>query len=280
MLLAFTACLCPFVFFNLAKTKFLQIATTFFRWLAFTTMVALAIRRIGKGKATHRAEIFHINALPNFFGVAVYSFMCQHSLPSIITPVINKKRIYLVVLGDFIAVSAFYSLLVITAVFAFNTNDLKDLYTLSFVDAPEVLKYFLELFPVFTLTTNFPIIGITLRENLKALFLKESRPYGLFVRRFLFPLVTVVPPIIIAFATHDVKLLVSNTGAYAGAIIQYVIPVVLVFYGRRCVMAKLGHYHNRKRSPFRNIGWIYVILFWYVACFIFVTVNKFYKFKN
>ena len=37
------------------------------------------------------------------------------------------------------------------------------------------IHYFLSLFPVFTLSTNFPIIAITLRNNLKSLFLTEGK---------------------------------------------------------------------------------------------------------
>lgn len=245
-------------------------------YLAFSIMVVLAVRRIGQGKSTHRATIINFHKLPNFFGVAVYSFMCQHSLPSIITPVVNKKRINFVLLLDFIGVSLFYVLLVLTAVFAFKVKDLNDLYTLSFSeDVPVVLEYFLELFPVFTLTTNFPIIAITLRENLKTLFLKENKYYGLFVRAYLFPLLTVCPPIIIAFATDNVGLLVSITGTYAGAVIQYVIPVMLVFYGRRYIRERVGRYCNKNISPFRHQFWIWLIIVWYTICTVFVTVDKF-----
>lgn len=248
--------------------------------LAFFTMVALAINRLVEDKrnhkTTHHTEVFAFHALPNFFGVAVYSFMCQHSLPSIITPVTNKKRINAVIFGDFASVLIFYLLLVLTAVFAFNVTAIEDLYTLSFTDASAFFKYFLELFPVLTLSTSFPIIAITLRENLKSLFLEKDREYGLFMRRFMFPLITLVPPIIIAFVTDDVGLLVSVTGAYAGAIIQYVIPVMLVFYGRRTIRAEIGgSYTNSHQSPFRHIGWMYVIIAWYVVCLVFVTVNKF-----
>ena len=246
--------------------------TLLFFITAFGAMVILALIQIGKGKGTHRAEIFDIKSLPNFFGVAVYSFMCQHSLPSIITPVNNKKKINLVIMLDFIMVATFYFLLVISAIFAFSNID--DLYTLNF-NHPVFFKYFLDLFPVFTLSTNFPIIGITLRENLKTLFLKQDRHYGLFVRRYLFPLVTVIPPIAIAFATYDVSLLVSVTGSYAGAIIQYVIPVMLVFYGRIHMKKTLGSYKNDHRSPFRQRSWIFVIIIWYVLCVVFVTVKYF-----
>jgi len=273
MLVVFIATLCPFVFFNLAKTKVLQMVTTVFRWLAFIVMIVLALIRVGKGESKqHTVKLFNFSSLPNFFGVAVYSFMCQHSLPSIITPVINKKRINLVLLMDFLLVTGFYVLLVITAIFAFAESALADLYTLNF-NSPIYLKYFLELFPVFTLSTNFPIIAITLRENLKTLFLKDNQHYGLFVRRFLFPLVTIIPPIIIAFITTNVEMLVAVTGSYGGSIIQYVVPVMLVFYGRIHIRRAIGSYVNKHCSPFRQRSWIFFVVFWYVLCVIFVTVD-------
>ncbi len=72
----------------------------------------------------------------------------------------------------------FYVLLAFTGIFAFT--ELNDLYTLNFAPVKgeawylAVIHYFLSLFPVFTLSTNFPIITITLRNNLKALFLTEG----------------------------------------------------------------------------------------------------------
>lgn len=272
MLVVFTATLCPFVFFNIGKTKFLQIFTTVFRWLSFLTMIILALVKIVNNKGTIKPAWFKFNQLPNFFGVAVYSFMCQHSLPSIITPVDKKKRINMVLLFDFASIASFYAVVALTAVFAFPVSEIEDLYTLNFTN-PLFFRYFLELFPVFTLSTSFPIIGITLRENLKTLFLKNDGHYGLFVRSYLFPLITVIPPIAIAYFTYDVGMLVSITGSYAGAIIQYIIPVALVYCGRRHIQNTVGEYKNSFRSPFKSNFWIYFIVIWYLTCFGFVTVN-------
>lgn len=36
----------PLVFYNLQKTKFLQLVTTIMRWLAFITMISLAVIKI------------------------------------------------------------------------------------------------------------------------------------------------------------------------------------------------------------------------------------------
>ena len=106
-------------------------------------------------------------------------------------------------------------------IFAFD--EISDLYTLNFQPDPDepwylkVVHYFLSLFPVFTLSTNFPIIAITLRNNLKALFLTEGRMYSWCTRQVVFPLLALVPPIGVAFATNSLEFLVGITGSYAGA---------------------------------------------------------------
>lgn len=76
------------------------------------------------------------------------------------------------------------------------------------------------LFPVFTLSTNFPIIAITLRNNLKGLCLREGRRYSFFTTRCLFPILAILPPTVVGLLTSDVEILVGITGAYAGSFIQ------------------------------------------------------------
>ena len=53
-----------------------------FSFLSFTIMIGLALKRIKNGETKcHKVEVFLSFNLPKFFEVAVYSFMCQHSLP-------------------------------------------------------------------------------------------------------------------------------------------------------------------------------------------------------
>lgn len=100
------------------------------------------------------------------------------------------------------------------------------------------IHYFLSLFPVFTLSTNFPIIAITLSNNLKSLCLTEGRLYSYWTRTLLFPLLALIPPTCVAMATHSLEFLVGVTGSYAGAGIQYVVPAALVFYARQVILLK------------------------------------------
>ncbi|KAK3520474.1 hypothetical protein QTP70_024083 [Hemibagrus guttatus] len=275
----FTLLLGPFTFFNAQKTKYLQILTSLMRWIAFTMMIILALIRISKGHREGHPQMAQLSGVPNLFGVCVYSFMCQHSLPSLITPISDKRRVTALLTVDYILILAFYSLLSFTAIFCFDSSLLRDMYTLNFTDNCDVLdvaalRYFLGLFPVFTISTNFPIIAVTLRNNWKTLFHRDGGTYPWVVDRIVFPLITLVPPIIVAFCTHDLESLVAITGAYAGTGIQYIIPAALVYFSRRHLEPVFGRdVENKHRSPFRHTFWVVFVVIWATSCLMFVTAN-------
>ncbi len=261
-----------------------MILFNYFTWIplslsAFTMMIILALIRIGKGHSEGHPTVAQISGVPNLFGVCVYSFMCQHSLPSLVTPISNKQRMSALVMADYILILCFYSLLSVTAIFCFDSSLLRDMYTLNFTDNCDVLnipvlRYFLGLFPVFTISTNFPIIAVTLRNNWKTLFHRDGGTYPWVVDRIVFPLITIVPPIIVAFFTHDLEVLVGITGAYAGTGIQYIIPAFLVYLSRRHLEPVLGRDAvNKHRSPFHHAFWVWFVILWATFCLMFVTAN-------
>jgi len=276
-LAVFVCTIGQFVFCNVTKTKYLQMVTTLMRWQAFLIMVILATIRLSNiSPATPPSS--SISGLPNLFGVCVYSFMCHHSLPGLVTPISNKRKLYSLMLGDYCLILAFYFLLAYTGIFAFT--EINDLYTLNFQPSSSdswflfSLHVFLALFPVFTLSTNFPIIAITLSNNLKSLFLTDGRRYSYWTRKALFPLLALVPPTVIAMATHSLEFLVGITGSYAGAGIQYVVPAALVYQSRLQAGSALGvGVTNHYKSPFRHTMWVVFVQLWAVTCIVFVTWN-------
>lgn len=264
-----------------------------FSALAFSTMIIFAAIALIKGKGKGHPSAANIGGIPNLFGVCVYSFMCHHSLPSLITPIRNKSHLLRLFIVDYALILFFYSLLSFTGIFTFE--HLQDMYTLNFEPQkcndthPEeaiiannlsFIRYFLALFPVFTLSTNFPIIAITLRNNLKSVFLKDNKRYNFCINHLLFPLLSVIPPVAIAFATEDLTVLVGITGSYAGAVIQYIVPALLVYFSRKTILATLGlGVRNKHASPFGHTAWIVFVLLWAFMCIIFVTVNHIIKKK-
>ena len=245
-------------------------------------MVVLAIYELATKGAQGQPKVADFAEVPDLFGVCVYSFMCHHSLPSLVTPIRKKNRLGALLGADYILILGFYSLLSLTAVFAFAK--IPDLYTLTFEPnkcpnpdnpAPPFFQYFLALFPVFTLSTNFPIIGITLRNNLKTLVLTEGRTYHFLIDRILFPLVVLLPPVAVAIGTNEIEFLVGITGAYAGAALQYFVPVALVYFGRKTIAQTFGiRAYHKAVSPFKHVAWLIILTIWAIACIVFVTYKN------
>jgi len=316
----FILALGPFCFFNVTKTKYLQLFTSVMRWTAFIVMVGLASKLLIQNGPQGSPPVARVSALPNLFGVGVYSFMCHHSLPSLITPIHPKRRILSLFSADYLLITIFYLLLSLTGIFAFK--NIEDLYTLNFEPKKFVhsgylalaIQYFLSLFPVFTLSTNFPIIAITLKNNLKSLFhiideededmcdaeeetttednddedesgrsgyprlppvpvpVRYSRQPGSIFCKLLskvgFPFLAILPPFLLALFVEDVQSLVSFTGSYAGAGIQYIFPIFLVFHARKRYLCSGNPY----ASPFKHVGWLWFVLAWSVVSIGFVSI--------
>lgn len=281
-IILFALCLGPFTFFNIQKTGFLQIFTSVFRWTSFSIMIVLALLRLSKGEGKGKPATADFTEIPSLFGVCVYSFMCHHSLPSLVTPIKNKSHIFRLFTGDYILALIFYALLSFTGIFAFQ--HIEDVYTLNFLPNPcedsktaitniKFIEYFLVLFPVFTLSSNFPIIAVTLRNNLKTLFFKKDRPFSWSVDRIVFPFLALLPPLSIALITDRVDFLVGITGSYAGAVIQYIIPSLLVYYARKDVLLINNQMPDKQKSYFRHQIWIWIVMVWSVIGLTVVTVN-------
>ncbi|EDQ85587.1 uncharacterized protein MONBRDRAFT_34179 [Monosiga brevicollis MX1] len=290
-LLLFACLLGPFAFFNAQKTKWIQLMTTLLRWTTFMMMIIIAIMGLA-GTQTFNppietpspasVKVATVEGLPGLFGVAIYSFMCHHSLPSMITPMTTKRNVNGVLISDFALILGFYCLLCFTAVFRFPGGTLEDLYTLNFKHfQSSFVSYFLGLFPVFTLSANFPIIAITLRNNLALLLAKPNgQPRSPIIERVAYPLLAILPPFVVAFFTENVEFLVGITGSYAGVGIQYVIPACLVLFGRRRLERELRERRNPHRSVFGGKIWIYGVLVWSVLCIALVTFNHIYEGKT
>eukprot|EP01119_Soliformovum_irregulare_P020783 TRINITY_DN6787_c1_g1_i1.p1 TRINITY_DN6787_c1_g1~~TRINITY_DN6787_c1_g1_i1.p1 ORF type:complete len:467 (-),score=104.59 TRINITY_DN6787_c1_g1_i1:42-1442(-) len=265
----FTICIVPFSFFNFQKTKYLQLFTIGTRNTALFTMIILAVIFISEGEGAHARDLrwFDFAGLPSLFGVSVYAFMCHHSLPSLITPIQNKKKLFPLLLGDFVGIYFVYTLLCVTALFAFGSIahpacgnipgpacHIQKLYTLNFSSYNfRPIAIFLTLFPLFTLSSNFPLISITLRNNLMLLIpLLENYPR---LRPIIFGLAATMPPIGIAFATDNVDFLVNITGSYAGLGIMFVMPAFLLLYSRRYFQVEKSSCKVELKNQVENSGW-------------------------
>jgi len=287
----FSVFIVPWTFFNFQKTKPLQLFTIATRNIALFMMIIICLIYIGEGEGASAKQLpfFDFTGLPALFGVTIYAFMCHHSLPGLLSPVKDKKHLNRLMLGDFITIYIVYGGLCASALFAFGTVtnptcpnypgnpcQIQQLFTLNFSSYDvKPIAYFLSLYPVFTLTTNFPLIAITLRNNIILLVpVLKNRPQ---LKQIIFALIATLPPIAVAFATEDVGFLVSITGSYAGLGIMFVMPALLVLFSRRKI-AKLERdlgmtLKNPHKSFFAHTAWVVAILVISIACVGLVTFN-------
>ena len=207
--------------------------------------------------------------------------MCQHSIPSLIRPLAaaDWHRVPQILLCCFLAVLSFYLLLGLTAMYRFDGETLaktQGLYTLAFggCGLPSV-SLFLEFFPIFVLTSSYPVIGITLRNNLRALLdVPALSPWQEYL---LYPSLAILPPFLLALQTHNVEGLVAYTGSYAGAAVQYLVPAALVHRSRQLAAARWSAQEvleNPYRSWFGDPRWPLAIAGWALAAVAFVTLNR------
>jgi amino acid permease len=280
-LACFTIIVVPFGFFSFQKTKYLQFFTMGTRNTALFMMIILGFIFIGQGNGALPDQLPLVNwaGLPKMFGVAVYAFMCHHSLPSIVTPIKDKSFVGKLMGIDLLLIYLTYILLNYSAMFAFGAIEnqtcdstpgpackIQPLYTWNFNSYHIVpIAKFLGLFPVFTLSTNFPLIMITLRNNVMNLIKLGERSMNPTLRGVIFSIIVTAPAITIAFFTRDIKVLVSLTGSYAGMGIMFLFPSLLVFFARRVVTARFGYYQNKHESFFRHTFWIVLIWVWVVV---------------
>ncbi|KJH46922.1 hypothetical protein DICVIV_07002 [Dictyocaulus viviparus] len=163
----------PMIIIGITKTKYLQLTTTITRWSAFILMIFLASAQMTTNGIAAIPRAVNVHGFGSLFGVAVYAFMCHHSLPSLITPMSSKSGVFAKLSCVYLLIIAFYFTLSLTGSFAFA--QIQDVYTLNFLhdDLTSafyfICDHFLALFPVFTLTTNYPIVGITLVNNMRVL---------------------------------------------------------------------------------------------------------------
>ncbi|CAL8098801.1 unnamed protein product [Calicophoron daubneyi] len=262
-LLGFIVCMCPFLFFHVTKSRWLQLTTAGIRWFTYLLLICLAIDRAivlrtwsgpDPPEPVPYPTPVRASGIPTLFGIAVYVFMCHHSLPGVITPIRNKHRLNLrVIFPLFLTILGCNLLLSGTAVAGFN--NIKDLYTLNFVPdehsydtfkipylLAQIFGYFISLFPVFALSSAFPIISTTLLGNIRTLF-SLFKPFqtdhAQKVLRYVLPFVVAIPPCAVSLGVNDISFLVNFTGAFAGSGIQYIIPAVLVYRARRYLYSML-----------------------------------------
>lgn len=291
----------PFMFQTVQKTLFIQVLSICYRWSAFFIMAGICVHQmLGPGAQgndwRHFTRQRDYSGLMQLFGVTIYSFMCHHSLPSLLNPVmarVPKQSLSFAKIAKPVATALtccllVYLLLNTIVTLRFMPREIEDVITLNFQNfRPHFVSVFLELFPVCTLGASFPIIACTLRNNLQTLMLMAYPPRqgarrdsGVkLVEEVVLPLVVLALPLVVAFCTENVEMLVGLTGSYGGCAIEFVIPTLLVIQARKRLKQHEQTSGGAFATPRVSLGvlghkfFVNLVLVWSAACLVLVTLN-------
>ena len=118
-----------------------------------------------------------------------------------------------------------------------------------------------------------PILTITLRNNFMQVipvkrWIKDIGCCKILLedhRRLvkgLWSIIFSIPAIVVVLFVKNPQVMVTYTGGFGGTFILLLIPMALVFYGRRTLVLIGKTDENPNKSFFQNIGWIiFVALF-------------------
>nr|XP_025041205.1 transmembrane protein 104-like isoform X4 [Pelodiscus sinensis] len=258
-------------FLSLTDLTKMYFSTVF--WIMF--VMAFYLLAIGRGKGN--PTLANFGALPNIFGACSLAAVSHATLPHIIPPIQNKTNLGLGIAIVFIVVSAFYALLSLLIMFTFENDKIQEIVLLNFLDCSIVpgmfFIYFLGLYTTFKVSAVFPLNAVALRDNIRAIFSSFQSSHIWVVESLLFPLLTIIPPIVIAVITENIEVIVGITGSYAATIIQFIIPPLLVHYSRRDTQEKFGLCIPMKHaSPFQHNFWIILAITFAVFTITSVTI--------
>ena len=262
-------------------------------YTAYGFIIGICIAMLVRGqRANPPPPLAGFTEIPALFGIGTYIFKTQYCFPGMITPMKNKRRVVLMMSSALIIVLAFHLLIPFTAVFWLSFKELQDIYTLNFfipfstsyplgMKVLSVIGYYIVIYPAFALTPIIPIEGVVLRENLKSLtrlLFKEKwieiKPLMFTVDRIILPLIIIILPLILAFATTNIDFLLAISAGVFGVWIQYFISTALLFAGKRFLKNNyMGKYENKYKSPFNHTFFLFFITIWTIASVVLVITG-------
>lgn len=287
VLACFLLFITPVCLLDFQKTRPLQIFIGIVRLCAVGCMMTFMIRWMVDNNFEHMASesipLVRPEGIPSLFGNAAFTFMVHHSIPGLVFPLKDHREAKKAIAGAYFVSFVIYFILCLLALWAFgheqfkkcgNTPghpcDIQALFNLNFASVDESwAAKFVVCYPVLVVSV-FPLVAITLRNNLKGLCGAAQQPpeSGFDWKNFGFTLLTVGPPFIVAVFTRDVQAVMTYIGGYFGFSLMYLVPLMLVVYARK----KLPDCPSL-RSPFFAKPFEYIVGVLWIAALIFITVS-------
>eukprot|EP01135_Chromosphaera_perkinsii_P002355 Nk52_evm9s222 gene=Nk52_evmTU9s222 len=276
----FSAIVVPLSCLDLTEQISVQVFLTVARFLTFFLMIGSCIVAIltdpddSPVKEQHNYPFVADFALWNssnfgvIFTTSVFSLLFQHSIPGLIHPIKNKRRVVSVLVSAIVTTAVLYVLLgtLCACYFGAAAEESINLNWKAFtfgVDEGSAtffkntllrfFRYIIVLFPAVDVLSVFPLIAITLGNSLEysvgrvllsASTEREGTGYSLLRSHQIFRIAAAVPPIIACLFYRKLAMILQVSGLF-GLYVAFFTPALLILLSRK----KCERVFNGKAIP-------------------------------
>lgn len=291
ILVCFILLVTPICLLDFQRTRPLQICIGFIRIFVVVLMMVLMVRyQLRRSSDANQRTwrdipLWNPAGLPSLFGNSAFTFMIHHSIPGLVFPLRRHRSAAKAIARSYLLAYLIYFVLGFLALLSFSDVqwstcpnfpshpcDIQALFNTNFASSDfQWAAKFIVCYPILVISV-FPLVAITLRNNLKALCGAQTAPAaragGVDWRTLGFTSLAVGPPFLVASVTRDVQVVMTYVGGYFGLSLMFLVPTLLVLYARRdnCECSSLG-------SLFRCRCCVGGMLIAFVTAIVFNTVN-------
>lgn len=213
---------------------------------------------------------YGITGIGFVFTTSTFSLLFQHSVPGLMHPLEDRPS----------SLRVFYSAIITCLVLYIILGLLTNLYfggtiessvnlnwasfTYGFSKIPiwgRILNIIIVVFPALDTLSVFPLIAVTLGNNLEFAFPSRLKSrYSSSRIKLLCRLLASIPPIICSFFEQDLGIILKISGVFAVYIALFN-PSLLMYYARVRIISILGYVpHTRYTSPFSHSCWLFIVI--------------------
>jgi amino acid permease len=242
---------------GLREQRWMQAVLTLMRFVIIFLILVTCIALLVAGKDINSDDhvsfkmppLFRIDKLVSALPSITFAFIYQLQFPSIIEFMKDKERtlkkiVILVSLTSF-TVYSLLSVIVPTAIHDVNPQCSIDYskYSAGYSQSKRpawtyIIAYIVVLFPAFDVFSSFPVVAVTIADNLQSV--KEGISNEDFMqagnKRF-YRIFAVTVPVIISFLTFNLHQIIDWVGIVGYLLVQILFPVMHVYY-REIIDAK------------------------------------------
>lgn len=289
--LVYAAIVIPLTLVDVGEQIYFQVFLTCARFSAFIVMiVSVSFAMIKKnGDYSDSFPLFQWGGFASAFTTIAVALNCHQNLPNIYQPIVEKDKLKIMSFAALGTSIGFYTLIAVLCSYHFRGKT-EQLVTLNWKnysacgdgwdDCPRsavaiIIRLWVMCFPVVDVATVFPLLGITLANNLLELVpARTSERFNPKLLKFGSRLIATIPPLCLGAGLGKLDTIFNIVGLFA-FFLELIIPCVLHLISKGYCEGRWGPTGARTTyTSWMSIKWVaYGVLVYGVIAFLFSTIT-------